>query len=181
MSFVNYDKLQMKYLDGRMRENVLRLQEFDVFHCLLASDENRAKAIRQRISNLPDDFCNWVDVCDGGMLFDTELLSTKTEDNDLELEFSTYAEYNKDAATGEQNIPGRVFVFAVAVHSDLYYFNLDNNNGAVYQWDVEEQDVYAEWGSFEDWLTEQIDEALDLIAREELDPLDIKIGDNSCD
>ena len=34
MAFVDYELFNQAYPDGRMKENVLRLKDYDVFHCL---------------------------------------------------------------------------------------------------------------------------------------------------
>jgi len=175
MSFINYKLLNNIYPTGRMSENIRRLKKFDAFHCLLAGSIERADAVRQRAADLPDDFFKWLEACDGGMLFDTAMLSTKPRDAGLDLPFETYASYFNAQLRKDKGISEKWFVFAVAVHSDVFFFDLDKKDGQVHQWDIEEQRIYATWPSFEDWLTDQINEAVTLIADEQLDPLDIKL------
>jgi hypothetical protein len=109
------------------------------------------------------------------MLFDTAMLTTKSHDTELDLPFETYGEYYNTELRKDKNISDDWFVFAVAVHSDVFFFDLSKKDGQVYQWDVEENKIYAIWPTFEDWLTDQINEAVELIANEELEPLDIKL------
>ena len=78
MAFIKYDLLNQTYSAGRMKENVRRLKDFDLFHCLLAGNAERAAAVKKRVADLPEDFLKWLDICDGGMLFDTAMLTTKT-------------------------------------------------------------------------------------------------------
>jgi len=178
MAFVNYEQLNHAYPAGRMKENVRRLKDYDVFHCLLAGNAERASAVEKRVSNLPKDFLKWLDVCDGGMLFDTTMLSTKSHDAELDLPFETYGNYHNAELRKEKGIHDDWFVFAVAVHSDLFFYDMGKKDGKVYQWDIEEHTIYAVWPTFEDWLTDQINEAVELIAKETLEPLDIKLEAN---
>jgi hypothetical protein len=179
MSFIKYSELQKKYISGRMHENIRRLQDYDIFQCLLAGGLDRVEAVKRHVSSLPEDFLNWLEICDGGMLFDTAMLSTKSYDVKLGLEFETYGDYFNASLRKDKRLLDNWFVFAIAVHSDLFFFDLTKNDGHVYQWDVEEYNIYASWASFEDWLTDQINEAIKLIANEELEPLDIKLEANS--
>lgn len=175
MPFIDYNALSNKFSATRMRENVRRLKDYDIFHCLLAGSIDRANAVKQRVADLPKDFLNWLEVCDGGMLFDTAMLATKAQDPKLDLEFETFADYCNVELRKSKNISDDWFVFAVAVHSDVFFFDMKKKDGHVYQWDVEEHKIYASWATFEDWLTDQINEAIELIADEKLDPLDIKL------
>jgi hypothetical protein len=175
MSFVDYKSLVNNFPDGRMSENIRRLKQFDEFHCLLNGSPERANAVKLRVSGLPDDFLKWLDVCSGGMLFDTTMLTTKAHDAELDLPFETYASYYDSELRKDKGIAENWFVFAVAIHSDVFFFDMNKKDGQVYQWDIEERKIYAAWPTFEDWLTDQINEAVSLIAEEQLDPLDIKL------
>jgi hypothetical protein len=158
-----------------MKENARRLKDYDVFHCLLAGSSERTEAVKKRVVSLPRDFIKWLNVCDGGMLFDTAILTTKSHNAELDLPFETYGEYYDAELRKGKNISDDWFVFAVAVHSDVFFFDMSKKDGQVYQWDVEESKIYAIWPTFEDWLTDQINEAVELIANEQLEPLDIKL------
>ena len=175
MSFMNYSTLSKIYDSGAMAENAGRLKNYDVFHCLLAGGPDRAAAVTKRVSGLPKDFLQWLEVCDGGMLFDTTMLCTKTHDATLDLDFETYSNYLDAELRKSKGISDNWFIFASAIHGDVFYFDLEKNDGHVYQWDIEERKVYTSWHNFHDWLTGIIDEAVALIADEELEPLDIKL------
>ena len=175
MAFINHASLSNHFPSGRMKENVRRLKDYDTFHCLLAGNTERAESVKSRIPNLPADFVSWLEVCDGGMLFDTTMLTTKPYDSDLDLDFETYARYTKDPLRQDKGLASDWFIFAIAIHGDVYFFDMAAKDGKVYQWDVEQREIYAEWLTFEDWLTDQINEAIELIADEQLEPLDIKL------
>jgi hypothetical protein len=176
MLFVDYKLLSNKYQDGQMAESIQILEEFDVFHCLLAGSSDVANAAKKRIPDLPDDFFAWLEVCDGGLLFDTHMLTSKKRKDELGAEFYTFKDFANDELRQEFNLSSDWFVFAVAVHSDVFFFDTSKKDGKVYQWDVEEDVLYMEWNSFADWLSDQIHEAVEEIANENLMPLSIKMG-----
>ena len=175
MPIVEYNSLNQMYPSGAMSENVKRLKDYDVFHCLLAGGVDRAAAVTKRVPSLPKDFLKWLEVCDGGMLFDTVMLCTKTHDVVLDLDFETYGDYYDTELRTSKGLSKDWFVFAVAIHGDVFFFDMGKRDGQVYQWDVEECKIYVTWQTFEDWLTSIIDEAITLIAEEQLEPLDIKL------
>jgi len=174
MPFVDYGLLINKYPVGHMSENIQALKEFDMFHCLLAGSPERAAAVNSRVPDLPKDFLQWLEVCDGGMLFDTTMLTTKSRDNELGIDFYTYGDFSNAELRQELNLPKEWFVFAIAVHSDIFFFDTTKKDGKVYQWDVEDEVLYMEWTTFEDWLNDEIHEAIEQIADDNLLPLAIK-------
>ena len=164
MPFINYKTLKNQYPTGQMSDNISRLQELDAYHCLLSGSAEQAAAVKRRVSGLPADFLAWLEACDGGMLFDTAMLTTKSYDSELDVIFEAYGDFYNAGLREVANIKNEWFVFAVAVHSDLYFFDMGKKDGRVYQWDVEEERVYAKWETFEDWITDQIHEAMPLVA-----------------
>ena len=179
MPFVDYELLSSKYPTVQMSEAINILKEFDVFHCLLAGSSERALAVTKRVQGLPKDFIKWLQYCDGGVLFDTIMLTTVSFDAELKTTFKTYGEYFKKEFKEFANIREEWFVFAIAVHSDLYFFDISKNDGKVYQWDIEELIIYAEWESFEDWLIDQINDAIEQIADDNLIPSALKVVVNN--
>jgi len=175
MPLINYDSLSAKYAAGSMLKNIRLIKEFDIFHCLLAGSPARADTVKKRVANLPDDFLKWLEVCDGGLLFDTIMLTTKSHDDALDLDFYTYGDFFNVELRQSINLSKNWFVFAIAVHDDIYFFDTEKKDGQVYQWDVEDNTIYAYWPTFEDWLSDQIHEAIGLIADELIYPMGIKM------
>lgn len=178
MGFVDLDKLAKKYTDGQMKENVDDLIEFDPYHCLLSGNIISSSKVQKLLGTLPDQFVQWLNICDGGMLFCTVMLSSKGYDSELDLEFETYEEANSQEAKDYFGLPKGFAVFAIKNYGDPLCFNVKENDGKVYHWNVDEKDFDEIWDSFEDWMTEEIVDALDLIAEDVLDPLGIKIDGN---
>ena len=173
--FIKYESVNQICNNECMKENIRRLKNYDAFHCLLAGSAKSANAVNKRIVGLPVSFLEWLEVCNGGMLFDTAMLTTVTYNRELNLSFETYGDYCDVTLRKTKRISDDWFVFATAVHSDVFFFDMGKKDGKVYQWDVELYKVYAEWDNFEDWLTAQINEAVVLIANGDLEPLDIKL------
>lgn len=176
MGFVDYRKLEKRYTDGFMKDNVENLVEFDAFHCLLAGSMGRVLAAQKILGNVPTQFLDWVKICDGGLLFDTVLLTTKEHDDELGLDFDTYEELNTDEVKRNFGLPEGYAVVAYRSYGDPICFNVMENDEKVYLWNVEKGEFDDIWNSFTDWITEEIDDAIDLIADGSLEPLGIKIG-----
>ena len=174
MAFVSYDAFEKKYPSGEMAENIRRLKEMDSYHCLLAGGIRQMEIVKTMAPNLPKDFFSWLEVCDGGMLFDTALLTTSKYDPALDLNFDDYSIFMAQEIRLDNSISENWFVFARAIHSDIYFYDLSKKDGHIYQWDIESQQLHQEWPSLAKWLAHRIDEAVELIKDGFLDPMDIK-------
>lgn len=176
MSFCNLEKAKAKYSEEPMKGNIERLIDFDIYHCLLSGGMSSAMKAQEKLTYAPATFLDWLKTCDGGLLFDTVILSTKDHDADLDLDFDTYDELNSDEALAEFSLPEGYSIFAMRSYGDPICFNASAKDGKVYLWDVENQEFSDIWDSFEDWLTEEIDDAVKLIAEDALEPLEVKNG-----
>ena len=179
MSFMNLERAAAKYQVEPMKGNIERLVDFDLFHCLLAGSLNTSIKLKNIFQYLPAEFIDWAKVCDGGLLFDTVLLSTKGYDKSLDLEFDTFDDMNSDEAKADFDLPEGYIVFAMRSYGDPICFNGNEKDGKVYLWDVENKEFTDIWDSFTDWLTEEIDDAVRLIAEDALEPLNIKLDGDS--
>lgn len=180
MSFFNVKKAAVAYESEPMKGNIERLADFDAFHCLLSGSLETSIKLKEKYPCLPVEYLDWLKVCDGGLLFDTVLLSSKGHDDKLNLDFDTYEDMNSEDAHSEFNLPEGYIVFAMRSYGDPICFNSEDQGGKVYLWDVENGEFSDIWDSFADWLTEEIDDAIRLIAEDALTPLEIKLG-GDCD
>jgi len=174
MAFLNY-KMTQKYTSEPMKDTIRRLKDYDVYHCLLGGNKERSGAVRMRIPDLPEGFYQWLEVCDGGKLFDITMLTTVSYDPDLDLHFKTYDQFPSDIERLDMKLHDDYFVFGYTVLTDLFFFDSGKKDGRVYQWCSDDKKVYASWDSFEDWLAYQVDDAVLLIADGTLEPMDIKL------
>ena len=176
MGFVNLARLKEKYTTGVMKDNVENLVDFDVYHCLLSGSMSASLKVKNLLGEVPKQFLDWVKLCDGGLLFDVVMLSTKEHDATLDLDFDTYEELNSDEAKANFALPEGFVVFAFRNYGDPLCFNVKENDDKVYLWNVETGEFDDIWDSFEDWMTEEIDDAIRLIAEDVLEPLGVKLG-----
>lgn len=176
MSLVNLEKLKGKYLSGYMRDNVENLIEFEPYHCLFSGGMSASLKVQNTYGISSKQFLEWVLICDGGHLFDTVILTTRGHDSTVDLDLDTYEEYNSPEAKESYALPEGFVVFAIRSYGDPICFNVKENDGKVYLWNLEKADFDDIWDSFEDWLTEEIDDAIRLIAEDALDPMGVKIG-----
>jgi hypothetical protein len=176
MSFMNLAKAAAKYTDEPMKGNIQRLTDFDAYHCLIAGSLGTSLKLQDKYPCFPMAYLDWTKICDGGLLFDTVMLSTKGHDDKLDLDFDTYDDMNSADAYSDFNLPEGYVVFAMRSYGDPICFNANEKDGKVYLWDKENADFSDIWDTFADWLTEEIDDGVKLIADDVLEPLSIKAG-----
>ena len=175
MGLLNHQLLLQSFTSDVMKENVKRLELFDMYHCLRDSSLSSAIKTQEVLGSVPVAFVEWIKICNGGLLFDTVILSENCYDEEFDLDFETFDEYNTDEVKSQMFLPAGYSVFAVRSYGDPICFNNANNDDKIYLWDIEES-VFSEiWDSFEDWLTDEIDTAIQLIGDGVLEPLEIKL------
>ena len=176
MSFMDLKKAAKKYPKENMKGNIECLVEFGEYHCLLAGSDKVAQKVKEKYPGFPDEYIEWIKLCDGGLLFDTPMLSTCTHDKKLDLDFETYEDYNTPECYQDYKLPEGYTIFAVRSDGPVVCFNTKTKDGKVYQWDPETEDFTDIWDTFEDWMTEMINISLKLIADGVLEPMAIKEG-----
>ena len=181
MGLLSIDLEDEKIANEPMRENLRRLKDFDIYHCLLKGSLSTALKTQEELGYAPQAYLDWAKRCNGGLLFDTILLSTRAYDQELDLDFDTFNDLNSRDARETIGLPTDLSVFAVKSYGDPVCFNSKLKDGKVYQWNRETKEVDTIWDTFEDWLTDEIDCGIQLIADEVLEPLEIKLGGGSDD
>ena len=176
MSVLSYKKINKKELSELMAENYDRLQDFDIYHCLLDGNESSATKIQALVGKITTAYLEWLEICDGGLLFDTTVLASKDYDEELDLPISSIEEYNNADSLLEYGISDEYFIFAVRSYGDPICMKKGGEDERVYLWNNEQKEFEDVWDTFEDWLTEEIDEGIQLIADDVLDPLEIKLN-----
>ncbi len=179
MGFFNYEKACGKYRGNADVMAILRLlHEFDEFHCLRNSSPLLASRIVGKIPHAAPEYLAWMTVCNGGLLFDTTLLSVSAEDAELGVEFSTLDEYNGADAYEELGLIEGYSVIGLRSYGDPIC--LSHADSRVYLWDRQEQEFTDVWNCFYDFLADEINGALELIENEDLEPIPIKLaGDDA--
>lgn len=181
MSLLNVSENRNCFTDEKMIESLKRLEDFEIYHCLLKGSLSSSIKAASCLEYAPQNFLTWAKVCDGGLLFDTVLLSSKNHDADLDLDFDSFEDCNSQAFRDDTNLENRFSVFAIRSYGDPLCFDKVAKDGKVYLWNREDKCVDAVWDSFEDWLADEIDSAIQLIAEDALEPLEIKLDGDSDD
>ena len=175
MGFVNLEALKSAYNTEPMVGNVERLIDFDMFHCLRAGSPETARRLGEKYPCFPKEYLKWLEICDGGLLFDTSMMCTEEHDDELDLDFDTYDELNSEDALSDYDLPEGYVVFALLSFGAPVCFSVDKEDEKVYLWDPEEGEFTDIWDNFTYWLTEEIDSAVSMIADGDLDPLEVKL------
>ena len=174
MGFFNYDAAIRKFRENEtMLETIQRIGMFDEFHCLRDSSLLTARKAAEWMPRANAGYLSWLSVCNGGLMFDTTLLSVFGMDNSLEVEFSTLEEYNNRESYQEFGLPEGYYVIALRSYGDPICLSAEDDR--VYLWDCEEGDFTTIWNSFCDFLTDEVDTAIELIADDSLEPIPLKM------
>ena len=174
MGFLNYAKASSKFKNNEyVLETINRIKDFDEFHCLRDSSLLLAGSIGNILGKVPEEYVKWMSICNGGMLFDTNLLSVDSFDSKIGVEFATLEECNTSASLQEFNLPSGYSVIAVRSYGDPICVSKEDNR--IYLWDCEQEDFTEIWETFYDFLADEVDTALELIANDDLDPIPLKV------
>jgi hypothetical protein len=177
MGLLNYRKAVSKYQDNpSVMETLRRLRDFDEFHCLRDSSLMVGKEAGALLPRPNPAYIGWMSVCEGGLLFDTTLLCVQAEDPDLGVSFSTLAEYNTPEGYQEFGLPDGYFIIGIRSYGDPIC--LSGQDDAVYLWDCEESAFTTIWDTFFDFLGDEVDSAIELIANGDLEPVPLKLQDS---
>ena len=174
MEFMNLKEAKKVYTKGFMKDNIENLEEFDAFHCLLASKEDTIEKTKKVLKYIPKQYEEWLKYCDGGMLFDIDIL-TAHDYSDDEIDFDNLEENNNEETYNMVDLPKGYVIFALESTGNVFCFNLEEKDEKVYLWNIEEKEFTDIWDTFEDWITEEIDIAIEMIGEDVIQPLDIKL------
>ena len=177
MGILDHQLLLRSFTSDVMKENIERLKFFDIYHCLRKASFSAAIKAQEKLRKIPVSFLEWMKYCDGGLLFDTVMLSSRGYDEELDLDFDTFDDYNAKDIKEEMALPEGYSVFAIRSYGDPICFNFENNDGKVYLWNIERSIFEEVWDSFDIWLSSEINSAIELVEEDVLDPLAIKLGD----
>ncbi len=178
MGFFHYEKAVRKYRDQPdMLETIKRLHAFDAFHCLRDSSLLLAGKASDRLPCANPQYLSWLTVCSGGLLFDTTLVSITAEDPIIGVEFDTLDELNSTESQTMFMLPDGYYVIAVRSYGDPICLSKEDQR--VYLWDCEHNAFTTIWEDFNNFLTDEVDTALELIANGDLDPIPCKTEEDA--
>lgn len=177
---MNCEKLLTEFKGTSLENSCELLCRFDLYHLLFKPLMSSSLKTAERFAFASDEYLKWCKFCAGGDLQVCELLGEKGLDKDTGLRYSTFDEYEQESR--EAGLPEDYFVFAVANFGDYYCFRKSSDGTKdenVYQWGVHEGKVVLIWDSFSNWLSEQVNTWTEMIADDELDPIELKLEDNN--
>lgn len=175
MAVLSYRRARNRYKDdGDMLETLHRMEEFDEFHLLRSGNISTGERVKKLTEKVPDQVVSWYSVCDGGLLFDTALLSLDGHDKDLDVDFDTFGDYNTEELYGMMGLPEGYYIIAVRSYGDPIC--ISQEDGRIYLWDREEQEFDTIWECFNDFLGDETDTAIELIAEDSLEPIPLKLN-----
>lgn len=177
MGYFNYSKATSKFKNNELvLETIKRLKDFDEFHCLRDSNLLIAGNISKIVNKAPEEYIKWMSVCNGGLLFDTTLLSIDGQDTQIGAEFSTLEEYNTSLRIQGFMLPSGYSVIAIRSYGDPICISKADER--IYLWDCEQEEFTDIWDTFYDFLADEVDTALELIANEDLEPIPLKVKES---
>lgn len=150
------------------------LQRFNTYknYCkLLNGTTNTYLQTCKELPHIPAQLNEWFKLFDGGLLFTTSMLSTRTKEPGVFNKLSSFVEINQDGYKEQNGLPDDVVCFAITNYGNYYCYISSENSGCIYEWDVEQRALTIKWNSFAEWLNEEIDFAIELINDGVLKPL----------
>lgn len=174
MGFFDHHSAQEYYRkDELMAETIHRMEQFQEYHCLRSPAP--ANAVRPAfLRDAPEQYLKWLSHCDGGLLFDTVLLSIREYDPELDLEFDQLAQENTADIRGELGLPPAFYIIGYRSYGDPICMREKDLH--IYLWDCEAQAFDTIWGTFHDFLSDEVDTAIELIADGSLEPIPLKLA-----
>lgn len=164
--------------DNSVKIQIKKIEQYKEYTLLFEMTSAEYKIFKDMFKNIPFQVRSWYKFANGGMLFDTQLLSTKSIDVTSGVKLQCLSVYNSATARKMSGLSEKYVVFAIASFGDLYCFSQDGENDII-QWSVIEQKVVGKWNNFYLWLKQEIDISLELIAEECLFPIWIYCGEDN--
>ena len=174
MALLDYDNARQVYQDNEdMLETINRMEKFDEFHLLRNGNMVISDQLKMKFSHIPSAVLLWYRVCNGGLLFASTLLSMDNYDNELDLDFASFDENNKEENYKTLGLPEGYYIIGLRSYGDPICVSKDNDK--VYLWNVEEQDFDTIWDSFNDFLGDETDASIEMISDGSLEPIPYKL------
>lgn len=177
--FMDCGKALMELKGTALEEACDRLGRFELYHLLFKPTMTDKLHTAEQFAFAPKDYLKWTQLCAGGSLQICELFGVRGEDRETGLKYGRYDAGQREAE--KAGLPAGYHVFAEANFGDYYCFREPSDgtrDDCVYQWGLHEGEVVLVWDSFSDWLAEQVNMWVEMIADDELDPIGYKMEDH---
>ena len=156
--------------DNSIKVILKKIEYYKEYSILCSATGVEYKNFRDMYPDAPNAINTWYKFANGGLLFDTYLLSTKAIIEELGGVRLSLNAYNNIICRKALEIPENLVVFAVASFGDVYCFDKNGSN-EIYQWSVIEHNLVTKWANFSLWLYQEVNGAIELITDEDMYPI----------
>ena len=158
--------------DNSVKIQLKKIEQYKEYTALCETTSVEYQAFRNMFDTIPLQIRSWYKFANGGILFDTQFLSTQFSDMNSGTKLQRLSIYNSPAARMMTGLPEKYVVFAIASFGDLYCFSQEGD-AEIIQWSVTEHKIVAKWSNFSLWLKQEIDIAMELILEECIHPFGV--------
>lgn len=158
--------------DNGVKIQIKRIGQYKEYTLLCEMTSIEYKTFKNKFKNIPFQVRAWYKFANGGMLFDTQFLSTQSIDITNRTRLQRLSVYNSSMTREMTGLPEKYVVFAIASFGDLYCFSQDGD-AEIIQWSVIEHKIIGKWSNFYLWLKQEVDIAMELIAEDCLRPMGV--------
>lgn len=156
--------------ENGVKIQIKRIEQYKEYTLLNEMTSAEYAAFREMYKSIPLQVRSWYKFANGGILFDTQFLSTQSIDIKSGIRLQRLSIYNSSTARSMTGLPEKYVAFAIASFGDLYCFSQEGE-AEIIQWSVTEHKTIAKWSNFHLWLKQEVDIAMDLIVEECLVPM----------
>lgn len=158
--------------DNGVKIQIKRIEQYKEYTLLCEMTSVEYKAFRDMFKSIPFQVRSWYKFANGGMLFDTQFLSTQSIDTKNGTRLQRLSIYNSSTARAMTGLPEKYVAFAIASFGDLYCFSQEGE-AEIIQWSVTEHKMIGKWSNFHLWLKQEVDISMELILEECLLPMGV--------
>lgn len=162
-----------KCQNEELKQALKKLYKLNEYYSLSDGKVRTQKNIKvfENVKHVPEQFREWMKIFDGGFLFSVSMFLTKAS-ADVQDSYLYFEDINSDEFKKENDLPQEIVCFAMTNYGSYYFFDSEEEDGKIYEWDTEEAAAVDEWPSFSAWLESQIKEAEDDIRDGLLEPME---------
>ena len=158
--------------DNSVKIQIKRIEQYKEYTFLYEMTSVEYKTFRDMFKTIPMQVRSWYKFANGGILFDTQFLSTQFIDIKSGAKLQSLRIYNSSTARAMTGLSEKYVAFAIASFGDLYCFSQEGE-AEIIQWSVTEHKIIGRWANFYLWLKQEIDIAMELIMEDSLLPMGV--------
>lgn len=169
---MNFTNAILRCDDNGVKIQMKRIEQYKKYTLLCEMTSIEYKAFREMFRCIPIQVRSWYKFANGGMLFDTQILSTQSIDLKTGTILQRLSIYNSSTARSMTGLPEKYVAFAIASFGDLYCFSQEGETEII-QWSVIKHKIIGKWSNFYLWLKQEIDISIELIVEGSMLPMGV--------